>query len=485
MRDLKRGESNESNRQKSEGSEPRTPHTRFSDDALAHAESVGTSNKKATLQRMNSRHKMLMQGACSDRISAGDEIAMEEMKSMKSMRSTKSGQYSSLEKEEEASYKSIGDASVVRDDPSRSCCGDQREALGEILCSHVHVLLIFVPVGLLARHAGYSSAVIFGSNFIALVPLGSLSSASAEAIVNHTGQLTGGLLCTFLGNAVEMVACIQAVQAGLIRVVQGILVGSILSNLLLVLGMAMSASGIVRPTSSFNAKGVSSNMSCLLVACCSVGLPTIFKMFGGNTMVEVLAVSRICSLFLIAAYLLFLLFMLKTHSSMLQDEDDLRDPDIAVLCLPLGLVLLVGSLVLVILCSHALVGSIKEFSIEYRVSKAFIGVIMLPLVGNAVEHSSAVQYAYKGLMDLALGVAVGSATQIALFVIPVAILFGWVVDQPMNLAFRDFDTLCMLLAVFLVSQVLQHGNTNWLHGAMLITVYLFIAVQTCYIREEE
>merc|ERR1712014_36354 len=122
----------------------------------------------------------------------------------------------------------------------------------------------------------------------------------------------------------------------------------------------------------------------------------------------------------------------------------------------------------VFLCSECLVDSIEDVSTQCGLSKAFIGVILLPIVGNAAEHSTAVMCAYKGMMDLALGVAVGSSTQIALFVVPVAVMFGWLWDQPMNLNFSIFDTSCQMLAVFLVSNVLMQGETNWLDGSMLM-----------------
>lgn len=149
----------------------------------------------------------------------------------------------------------------------------------------------------------------------------------------------------------------------------------------------------------------------------------------------------------------------------------------------LSVLLLLGCTMFVWGCSDALVDCIGDVSENYGLSKAFIGVILLPIVGNAAEHATAVTCAYNGMMDLALGVAVGSSTQIALFVVPVSVLFGWIYDKPMNLNFTVFDTACQMLTVFLVSQVLQHGSTNWLHGAMLMSVYFFIALQTLYIQE--
>merc|ERR1719464_2578907 len=134
-------------------------------------------------------------------------------------------------------------------------------------------------------------------------------------------------------------------------------------------------------------------------------------------------------------------------------------------------VLLAVVTLVVAACSEGLVDSINQVSKGFGIPKAFIGVILLPIVGNAAEHATAVTCAMRGMMDLALGVAVGSSTQIALFVVPTSVLIGWTLNSPMTLSFRNFDTACQMLSVFLVGQVLQHGNTNWLHGAMLMMVY--------------
>merc|ERR1719199_1506424 len=186
-------------------------------------------------------------------------------------------------------------------------------------------------------------------------------------------------------------------------------------------------------------------------------------------------------MFLMTVYGMFLFFMLKTHADLFADEGE-EEHDDDELSPSLSVLLLLAATLVVFFCSECLVDSIDEVSKDYGLSKDFIGVILLPIVGNAAEHATAVTCAYKGMMDLALGVAVGSSTQIALFVVPCAVIAGYFFDQPMNLNFTVFDTTCQMLTVFLVSQVLQHGSTNWLHGAMLMTVYTFIAVMTLYMR---
>eukprot|EP00933_Yihiella_yeosuensis_P051070 TRINITY_DN48913_c0_g1_i1.p1 TRINITY_DN48913_c0_g1~~TRINITY_DN48913_c0_g1_i1.p1 ORF type:complete len:415 (-),score=76.36 TRINITY_DN48913_c0_g1_i1:97-1341(-) len=367
---------------------------------------------------------------------------------------------------------------------------NEKEALHAMFFNKMNFLLIFVPIGLAARPMGLNSAMVFGSNFLAIIPLSSLLGGSTEAVAHHTGQLVGGLLSATFGNAVEMIMCMQAVRAGLVRVVQGNLLGSVLSNLLLVLGMAIVAGGIRQRTLKFNAEGASANMICQVVASISVTLPTLFGAVKGTTPDEVLQLSRICSVCVAFVYFMFLNFQLRTHAKYFEEDPadaakgavEEEAPE-AVLSLKSATGLLLIITLIVAGSSEGLVDSIEGVSEKYGLPKAFIGVILLPIVGNAAEHSTAVTSAYKGKMDLALGVAVGSSTQIALFVVPIAVLSGWLFDTPMTLNFRMFDTACQLLSVLLVAQVLQHGNTNWLHGAMLMTTYILIAIMSWFIPE--
>jgi len=357
----------------------------------------------------------------------------------------------------------------------------QFDSLKEILFEKINATaFVLVPLGQYVKIKDMGAGPIFLANFCAIIPLASILGQSTEALSVHTGQLIGGLLNATFGNAVEMIMCVQAVKSGLISVVQGNLLGSVLSNLLLVLGMAIFASGTVRHQQTFNAKGAASNMRCQLVASISVCLPTVFAAISPTEAEEVVTISRICSMFLMLVYVMFLYFMLKTHADLFADEGDEEEEEEGLSPL-FACLLLMACTYVVFLASECLVDSIEEVSVTYGLSKAFIGVILLPIVGNAAEHSTAVTCAYKGMMDLALGVAVGSSTQIALFVVPCAVMFGWVYDQPMDLNFSIFDMVCMMLAVFLVSNVLSQGETNWLDGAMLMTVYVLIATQTLFI----
>lgn len=343
------------------------------------------------------------------------------------------------------------------------------------------VVLVFAPLGIASKYLGYNSAIVFFFNFLAIIPLASLIRASVDVLAS-SGHIIGGLIQATFGKAVEMILCIQAVRLNLIQIVQGNLLGSILSNLLLVLGMAIFAAGVRSSEASFNPAGVAANISCQILASISVALPTMYRNVKGATDEDVLWLSRMCALFLAGTYFLFLIFQLRTHAHLFQPEgaDTGEEPKMSP---SMATVLMLASTLVCAACSECLVDSIEDVSDNYGLPKAFIGVILLPIVGNAGEHVTSVVAAYKGMMDFALAVTVGSSTQIALFVVPVTVLAGWVMDKPMKLQFRNFDSCCMMLAVFLTSQVLQNGNVNWLHGAMLITTYSLIAIICWFIPE--
>jgi len=363
----------------------------------------------------------------------------------------------------------------------RSWFRKELDGLRGIFLQKINVLLLFVPAGILAPSFGLDSGLVFGLNFLGIIPLASVLGSATEALAVHTGQLIGGLLNATFGNAVEMIMCVQAIKAGLIRVVQGNLLGSVLSNLLLVLGMALLGAGLKFKDITFNVQGAQANMICQVVASISLVLPTIFRMVPDTTDEDVLSVSRYCSIFLVALYALFLYFQLGTHAEFFQDEG--AEEEEAEISVATSVGLLCTCTLIVGACSEFLVDSIEDVSENYGMPKAFIGIILLPIVGNAAEHVTAVSCAMRGMMDLALGVAVGSSTQVSLFVVPFTVITGWIINQPMTLQFRTFDTACFMLSVFLVQSVLLNGHTNWLHGCMLLTTYLLIAGIVWFIPE--
>jgi len=363
--------------------------------------------------------------------------------------------------------------------------GGDLQGLVSIFCTQLNVLLVFVPLGVVAERQDWGSGYVFGLNFIAIVPLAGILGAATESLAAHTGQMLGGLLNATFGNAVEMIVTIQALEAGLISVVQGSLLGSILSNLLLVLGMAFFAGGLRHKEQHFNATGASTNTTCLVLSSIALALPTIYNSHPHTTDKDVLTLSRICAIVVAFIYVLFLVFQLHTHAHLFRSAEGEEEEEEALLSPFNSVVLLAATTCVVAYSSEFLVASIEGVTEEYGMPKAFIGVILLPIVGNAAEHATAVTAAMKGKMDLSLGVAVGSSTQIALFVVPFAVICGWFLDVPMSLDFRTFDATVLMVSVMLCSNVLHDGSSNWLEGAMLMATYVLIAIIIWFIPDEE
>eukprot|EP00931_Biecheleriopsis_adriatica_P048531 TRINITY_DN28039_c0_g1_i1.p1 TRINITY_DN28039_c0_g1~~TRINITY_DN28039_c0_g1_i1.p1 ORF type:complete len:484 (+),score=80.74 TRINITY_DN28039_c0_g1_i1:145-1452(+) len=360
-------------------------------------------------------------------------------------------------------------------------CNKEMAGLANLLCQPMNILIVFVPLGIYSHLAEWSCAARFSCNFIAIVPLAAILGGSTECLAAHTGQMIGGLLNATFGNAVEMIVTVNAIRSGLVDVVQGSLLGSILSNLLLVLGMAFLAAGFFFKELRFSASGASANMTCLTLGSIALALPTIYNCMEGTSQEDVLSISRISSAVIACVYVLFLIFQLGTHADLFSSgEEEEEEASMSALT---SVICLLAATCCVAACSEFLVDSIEGVTEEYGLPGAFIGVILLPIVGNAAEHATAVTVAAKGKMDLALGVAVGSSTQIALLVVPFSVIVGWFFDVPMSLDFRIFDTTVMVLSVFITGSALQDGASNWLEGAILIAIYVLIAIICWFIPE--
>lgn len=374
--------------------------------------------------------------------------------------------------------------------------------------SPVNYLLIFVPLGILAESLGWSANAIFWLNFFAIVPLASLLAFATEELSENVGQTVGGLLNATFGNAVELIVSIIALKDNQIRIVQASMLGSILSNLLLVLGCCFIAGGITRVQQTFNqtvAQTMSSLMALataglLIPAAFHATLPTPKTKHGfpepGSSDKLILSLSRGVSVILLVVYILYLLFQLKTHKSLFEEQAQEADDGIITTSLPpdedgakpeeeglsvfSSLTVLLIATVLVSICADYLVGSIDDIVESSGLSKTFIGLIVIPIVGNAAEHVTAIIVAMKDKMDLAIGVAVGSSLQIAIFVTPFMVLIGWIIDVPMSLYFSTFETAILFVSVFITNLVILDGELNWLEGAMLLSTYLIVALAFFY-----
>uniref|UniRef100_A0A7S4BVW1 Sodium/calcium exchanger membrane region domain-containing protein n=1 Tax=Chrysotila carterae TaxID=13221 RepID=A0A7S4BVW1_CHRCT len=354
----------------------------------------------------------------------------------------------------------------------------------DMLCkSWLNSLLVSVPFALAIGAMELSPAATFITSCLAILPLAGLLGDATEQLASHTNETIGGLLNATFGNATELIVAIFALQKGLLNVVQVSLLGSILSNTLLVLGCSCIAGGLTAAQVKFNQVAAQANTTLLQIAILGLVVPTMMESVGQLSVhgtVDLL-LSRTISCALLVLYLFYVYFQLFTHRAIFEadskdSEEEEEEAEEVLLTLGASLGWLGGATVLIAFISEFLTGAIDEAAIEFGLSETFVGFVILPIIGNAAEHSTAIVMAAKGKMDLSFGVALGSSTQIALFVIPLLVLLGWAIDQPLDLYFGVYETVIVFLSTLIVSQVVADGETNWLEGIMLIFAYLIICL---------
>ncbi|KAF3019875.1 hypothetical protein G7054_g3403 [Neopestalotiopsis clavispora] len=376
-----------------------------------------------------------------------------------------------------------------------------------LLSNYVNVLLVFVPIGIVAGVTEWDPVTVFILNFLAIIPLASVLSFATEEISAKLGEALGGLLNATFGNAVELIVSIIALRDGQYEVVKSSMIGSILSNCLLVMGMCFVFGGIANMRDSegngqeqtFASITAQTTCSLLTLAAASMIIPGALSIVLKQTLPDeelrdstILGLSRGTAVLLLLLYILYLWFQLRTHHNLFGAEAATADLDqlAGSVAEPAheedneeahmnpwaaGGVLIVTT-ILVSICADYLVDSIDALVDRAGLSRNFIGLILIPIVGNAAEHVTAVVVAIKNKMDLAMGVAIGSSIQISLFVTPFLVILGWMMDRPMNLHFETFETVAFALSVLVVTYTVQDGKSNYLEGAMLMALYIIIAV---------
>ena len=355
--------------------------------------------------------------------------------------------------------------------------------------NRIYVLLVFVPLALLAEPLGWPKSLSFGLACLAILPLAGLLGDATEQVASHTSETLGGLLNATFGNATEVILSIFLLLDYKMTVVKVSLLGSILSNLLLVLGCACFAAGMRKSQAVFNPIAAQANCTLLQIAVLGLVVPALMSMVGQlqQESANDLLLSRSISIVLLVLYIQYLVFQLGTHRALFEqapkdasdagdggDEEEDEADDEVELSLQGSVVWLGIATVLVAILSEQLSGAMADATAEWHISETFVGFVIIPIIGNAAEHSTAILMAAKGKMDLALGVALGSSTQIALFVIPMMVLIAAPMNRPLDLMFGAFETGITFLSALIVSGVVADGATNWLEGSMLLFSYLII-----------
>lgn len=344
-------------------------------------------------------------------------------------------------------------------------------------------LLLALPIAIWASWS-HNQTMAFAFSMIAIMPLAFLMGKGTEEIALRTGEAIGGLLNATFGNAVELIIAGLAIYAAskdpeildtMVTVTQASLIGSILGNLLLVMGLAIFWGGIKHKIQSFNSDAIQMNGSLLLLAVVAFIIPSAVHHSGG-TDIDVEVLSRYTAIVLLAIYGLALLFQLKTHADVFATEAGHGTHENPVMTNKDAWALLLIATALVAWMAHILVHSLEAAVNEWNMPELFIGVILLPFFGNAAEHFTAVIVAGKDKMDLSLAIAIGSSVQIALFAAPLMVLLAWSLGVPLTLEFGLLETAATFISVLVANSILADGKSNWLEGVMLIASYVILAL---------
>ncbi|KZT69758.1 calcium/proton exchanger [Daedalea quercina L-15889] len=376
--------------------------------------------------------------------------------------------------------------------------------------SWFNILLVFIPLSFIAERLQWDAACRFGFSFMAIMPLAALLGTATDQMSLKLGQTLAGLLNATFGNAVEIIVGVAALLQNQLRIVQTSMLGSILSNLLLVLGCSFFAGGLKYPQSDFDETAAQASSSLMTLACITLVIPAAYhtaqlhldknttKLVDSmanaavdgtdlNTTSErgLLLISRGTALLLLVVYVAYLVFQLRTHADMFTAKK--RNPETGEMIVvveeeeqhmnvPAAACALLLVTVTTSFCADYLVASIEQVADSYKISQAFIGVILLPIVANAAEHVTSVWMARKDKMALTIGICVGSSIQISTFVVPLLVIVGWITDHNLTLYFTDFETIVLFVSVLLVQFLIQDGKSNYMEGMMLMTLYLVIAI---------
>ncbi|HET8863167.1 MAG TPA: calcium/proton exchanger [Solirubrobacterales bacterium] len=353
-----------------------------------------------------------------------------------------------------------------------------------------YLLTPLIPIAVALELAGGSATLVFAASALGIVPTAALMGRATEELAARSGPGIGGLLNVTFGNAPELIIALFALGQGLHEVVKASIIGSIIGNILLVLGAAMLAGGIGRDKQLFSRTSASVQTSMLLLAAAALLMPAIFELVEGQGLPKpgaeivnygstVEHLSLAVAIVLIATYVLGLFFSLKTHRDIFNPEYE--DEDSWGWSVRTSVIALAVAGVLVGVMSEVLVGSISEASEAAGLSEFFIGVIVVAIVGNAAEHWVAVLVAAKNKMDLAVNIAIGSSAQVALFVAPVLVLASLFIGPgPLALVFNGFELGALLLAVLIANYVTQDGESTWFEGVQLLAVYAVLGLAFFY-----
>ena len=339
-------------------------------------------------------------------------------------------------------------------------------------------LLVFIPVSIIAEVVHFPPTLIFIFSSLAIVPLAGLMGSATEEISFYSGSKVGGFLNATFGNATELIISIFALNAGLFDVVKASIAGSVIGNILLVLGASMFFGGLKHKSQHFNKKVVEVSSSMLLFAIVGLCIPAIFThMITPNLLsTKYENLSTAVAAIMLVIYILSLVFSFYTHKDLYSvDHTEESTPKWS---LKSSILVLSLATALIALESEYLVSSLEPMTKTFGLNQFFVGIILIPIIGNAAEHSTAVTMAMKNKMDVSVEIAIGSSLQIILFVMPVLVFLS-LLFSPMSIIFNEFELVALVAAVLIANRISNDGESNWLEGAQLLAAYLIISIAFC------
>lgn len=351
------------------------------------------------------------------------------------------------------------------------------QILAYIRQNPISLLLITLPLAILAEIMHWGPVWVFALSALSVVPLAAYIGEGTEALASYTNPRIGGLLNATLGNAAELIITIAAIRAGLLELVKASITGSILGNLLLVMGLSMVVGGVKNGIQSFDRRQASRNAILLVLSVIALLIPSIFSGHINNPLsIRVEALSVGAAIIMLVLYGLSLLYSLKfaripiSHES---TEEIIHKPAWSV---RKALIILSLATFGVVIASEILIGAVEPVMAGLGISEFFLGIILIPLIGNVAEHFVAVQVAGRNKMDLSVEIAISSSLQIALFVAPVLVFISLLFNNPLQLIFNDVELIALIAGVIITAFVSEDGESNWLEGSVLLTIYLILAL---------
>jgi Ca2+:H+ antiporter len=355
--------------------------------------------------------------------------------------------------------------------------------------SAIYILLIFAPIaaGLEFVHADH--LVLFVISAIALIPLAKLIGDSTEHLSTHYGPTAGSLLNVTFGNAAEIIIAVTAISAGLLDLVKASITGAIIGNILLILGLSIVAGGFRYKEQSFSRENIGVQSSMLFLAIIGLAVPTILAttiLSPSENQGQVQLLSDALAIILLIVYILGIIFTFITHKHLFtppETAEDMQESHGTHWSKKKSFLLLAASMAGVIVVSEILVASVETTGKELGFGQLFVGAVIVGIVGNAAEHSSAILLSLKGKIELSIGIAAGSGTQIALFVVPILVFAGIAMGQPFTLVFTLLELATIFLAAIILNLIVHDGRSNWFEGVMLTAVYIIIAIAFFFVAD--